>query len=121
ASAGLPGERERVGAGVHDLVSRVMAALDVAPEGPLARVPPDHLGFLLHLVALALADARADVRAVGDGLIERALRPWVPAWAERVRAAATVPLYRAHATLVARLVVARDGDSPPGDAADRPL
>lgn len=104
ASSWLPGERETVGAGVDGLVGRVLSTLGIEPDGPLAKVPRDHLGFLLHLAALTLDDEREDVRAVGGGLIALAIRPWVGAWATRVRREASLPLYRAHASLVAQLV-----------------
>ena len=55
ASAWVPGERERLGETFATLVSRAMEALGREPEGSTAagRLPIDHLGLLLDLVAHA--------------------------------------------------------------------
>ncbi|TFH23792.1 MAG: hypothetical protein E4H03_05325 [Myxococcales bacterium] len=104
ASAWIPGEQEMVGSGVDELVDRVLEALGVTPDGVLARVPRDHLGFLLHLAAVALDDDDAAARSVARGLIDQALAPWVGRWTDAVLARAEQPVYRAHARLLAALL-----------------
>jgi TorA maturation chaperone TorD len=82
----------------------VLEALGVTPDGVLARVPRDHLGFLLHLAAVALDDDDAAACSVARGLIDQALAPWVGRWTDAVLARAEQPVYRAHARLLAALL-----------------
>jgi len=97
-------ERETAEARIDELVGRVLEALGVTPDGVLTRVPRDHLGFLLHLAAVALDDEDEAARTVAGGLIDQALAPWVGRWAQAVLARAEQPVYRAHARLLSAML-----------------
>lgn len=105
ASAWLPGERELLGARIHDFVGRVLSALgrERVVRPPWGRLPLDHLGLLCELVAAAATEGEPARRRAGELLRSEVLDPCLFPFGRRLRERARHPLYRAAGTLLVAL------------------